>query len=59
MKNQAMLHAAVTGLAAVAADATMSFLSARQHVTQLTALDPAGSAGYVWRKVFLRGRRSM
>ena len=40
-----------------AADGTPSYLEARQDVIRLAPLDPAlSSSGYVWRRVFLRGR---
>ncbi|MBI3549913.1 MAG: hypothetical protein HY078_12825 [Elusimicrobia bacterium] len=54
-KNQAWLQSGMSLQFAGPA----GFLPPRQHVTQLTSLDVAGGARYVWRKVFLRGRKGM
>lgn len=55
MKNQAVL----TGVrdAAVLASATMGFLLTRQQVIRLTPLEAASNPGYIWRRVFLKGRK--
>jgi hypothetical protein len=59
IKNQAMIQAVSTGMAVQAAVAPAGFLLSRQHVTQLTSLDVAGTARYVWKKVFVRNRKGM
>ena len=54
-KNQALL----TGVrdAAVLMETTIGFLLARQQVIRLTPMETASNPGYIWRRVFLRGRR--
>lgn len=57
MKNLGFLGGSSAGLAAVAKlDTTVSFLSDRRQATTLAPMGKASSAGYVWRRVFLRGR---
>ena len=57
MKNNSFLSGSSVAMAAMAKlDTTVSFLRDR---TQTVAVSPVGkisSPGYVWRRVFLRGR---
>ena len=57
MRSQAMLKGSSAGLAAIIhVDTTISFLSDRQQVINLAPILPASNSGYVWKRVFLRGR---
>lgn len=52
-----MLRGSGAGLAAVIRiDTTVGFLLDRQEVINLSPMPPASSAGYVWKRVFLRGK---
>lgn len=57
MKSHAILRGSSPGLAAIIQiDTTVSFLLDRQQVINLTPIVPASKTGYVWRRVFLRGK---
>lgn len=57
MKSHAMLRGSGPGLAAIIqVDTTVSFLLDRQQVINLAPMAPAAKTGYVWRRVFLKGK---
>ncbi len=57
MKNHQLLRGSGAGLGAVMqVDTTVSFLLDRQNVIDLAPAGPATNAGYIWRRVFLRGK---
>jgi len=57
MKSHAMLNGSSVGLAAmIQVDSTVSFLLDRQQGINLVPIYPATSTGYVWKRVFLRGK---
>lgn len=57
MKRHVMLNGSSSGLAAmIQVDSTVSFLLDRQQVINLVPIYPASSAGYVWKRVFLRNK---
>lgn len=57
MKNHAVVNGSSAGLAfMIQADAAASFLSERQSGINLVPIYPAAQGGYVWKRVFLRGR---
>ncbi len=57
MKNLGFLVGSSTGLAAVTKlDTTVGFLSDRRHATDVAPAGKTSAAGYVWRRVFLRGK---
>ncbi|MBI4422702.1 MAG: hypothetical protein HY554_03180 [Elusimicrobia bacterium] len=57
MKNHGFLSGSSSHLAAMAmVDTSVSFLLARQQVISLMPLCPSPNPGYVWKRVFLKGR---
>ena len=57
MKSHPLLRGSGAGLAAVIhVGATVGFLTERQQVIDLSPIVPASNAGYVWKRVFLRGK---
>ena len=57
MKSHQLLRGSGAGLAAIIqVDTTVSFLLDRQEVIDLTPILPSSNAGYVWRRVFLKGK---
>ena len=57
MKSHGFLSGSSSHLAAMAmVDTSVSFLLARQQVISLMPLSPAPNPGYVWRRVFLKGK---
>ncbi len=57
MKNLGFLTGSSTGLAAVTKlDTTVGFLSTRSHATGVAPAGKTTAAGYVWRRIFLRGK---
>ena len=55
MKSHSLLRGSGAGVAAIIqVDTTVSFLLDRQEVINLSPM-PASNAGYVWKRVFLRG----
>jgi len=57
MKNQALVRGSSAGLAAVIQiDTTVGFLTDREQAVNLAPIGPASNAGYVWRRVFLKGK---
>ena len=57
MKNHAIMNGSSSGLAALAmVDTSVSFLLSRQQVISLMPLCPSPNPGYVWRRVFLKGK---
>ena len=57
MKNNAWLRGSVTGMAAIINVSTkIGFLSDRQQVVRLAPAGAAHGGGYVWKRVFLRGK---
>jgi hypothetical protein len=57
MKNLGFLAGSSTGMAAVAKlDTTVGFLADRRQATAVSPVGKATTAGYVWRRVFLRGK---
>ena len=57
MKNHGMVNGSSAGLAAVIqAENAASFLLDRQQAIDLVPIHPAANGGYVWKRVFLKGR---
>ena len=57
MKIHEMLKASSAGLAAVIrVGTTANFLLDRQQAVGLAPIHPASKVGYIWRRVFLRGK---
>lgn len=57
MKNLGFLGGSSAGLAAVAKlDTTVGFLTDRRQATAVSPMGKTTTAGYVWRRVFLRGK---
>ncbi len=55
MKTHVLLNGSSAGLAAIIqVDTTVSFLTDRQQVIDLSQVSEASGAGYVWRRVFAR-----
>ncbi len=58
MKNSEMLRGSSAGLAEIIRmSITNNFLINREHAVGLAPISPACNVGYIWRRVFLRGRR--
>ncbi len=56
MKNHGT-NGSVSGLAAMAmVDTSVSFLLSRQQVISLMPICPSPNPGYVWKRIFLKGR---
>ena len=57
IKNQCMISPASLALAAMSlAQSGVNFLHTRQQAISLQPIKPAPNTGYVWRRVFLKGR---
>lgn len=57
MKSHVILNGSSAGLAAmIQVDSTVSFLLDRQQGINLVPMYPASNTGYVWKRVFLRGK---
>lgn len=57
MKNSAFLSGSAAGLAAVAKlDTTVSFLVDRRQTTAVSPAGRVGAPGFVWKRVFLKGK---
>jgi hypothetical protein len=57
MKNNAWLRGSGSGLAAIIkVDTKIGFLCERQQATSLAPAGVAYGGGYVWKRVFLRGK---
>ena len=57
MKDTGMLRGSTSALAAVIhMDATVGFLGDRSEVVDLAPIFPASKAGYIWKRVFLKGK---
>ena len=57
MKSHAMLKGSAPGLAAIIqVDTTVGFLLDRQQVINLSPILPVSNTGYVWKRVFLKGK---
>jgi hypothetical protein len=57
MKNNTWLAGSVTGMAAIInVNTKIGFLCDRQQGIDLAPAGPALGAGYVWKRVFLRGK---
>ena len=58
MKNNAVLRGSGAGLAAIIqVNTTVGFLAHRQQGIDLSLSKTSDPSGYVWRRVFLRGKR--
>ncbi|MEK7389159.1 MAG: hypothetical protein AAB036_05645 [Elusimicrobiota bacterium] len=59
MKNSSFLSGSSLALAALAKlDTTVSFLLDRRQTVAVSQVGRVSSPGYVWRRVFLKGRGS-
>ena len=57
MKSHVMLRGSSAGLAAmIQVDTTCSFLLDRQQVINLVPIYPSARTGFVWKRVFLKGK---
>ncbi|MCX5788657.1 MAG: hypothetical protein NTX64_09180 [Elusimicrobia bacterium] len=57
MKSHVLLSGSSSHLAAMAmVDTAVSFQLARQQVVSLLPLCAAPNSGYIWKRVFLRGK---
>ena len=58
MKNNAMLRGSGAGVASIIRlNTTVGFLAHRQEVIDLSPSKESEPSGYIWRRVFLRGKR--
>ena len=57
MKNHQLLRGSSAGLSAfIQVNTAVGFLLAREQAVGMEPMGPAGGAGYVWRRVFLKGK---
>ena len=57
MKSHVILSGASSHLAAMGmVDTVVSFHVAREQVVSLMPLGPSSNPGYIWKRVFLKGR---
>ncbi len=57
VKNRTMIQGSALGMAAlIGLDEAASFLDERQQVINLVPIHPKPGSGYVWKRVFLRGK---
>ncbi len=58
MKNTSFLNGSTVSAALTKLDTTVSFLLDRRQTVAVSPVGKISSPGYVWRRVFLKGRAS-
>ena len=58
MKSNALLRGSGAGLAAIIkVDTQVGFLTDRKEAIDLSPVAPSQNGGYVWKRIFLKGKR--